>query len=134
MSVNRRRATNTIEVNLLARYLVIICLMGLAGLFFVYLKNQQQAVGNQARIVEAALREEEARNEALKAKITALTSRGALQHRLDEGYINLQAIRDTAIARVTPPAPAEADGVLRTASRDSESRIGPGAPQRAVNR
>jgi hypothetical protein len=134
MSVNRRRATNKIEVNLLARCMVVVCLVGLAALFFVYLKNQQQAVGNKARLVEAALREEESRNEALKAKITAMTSRGALQHRLDEGYITLQAIRDTAIARVTPPAPAEVDGVLRTASRDPESRFGPGVPQRSVNR
>ena len=134
MSVNRRRTTNTIEVNFLARWLVIVFLIGLAGLFFVYLKNQQHAVGNQSRLIEASLREEEARNDALKAKITSMTSRGALQHRLDDGYIILQAIRDTAIARITPPAPAEVDGVLRTASRDPESRFGPGVPQHAVNR
>jgi len=134
MNMNRRRTTNTIEVNFLAGWLVIVFLVGLAGLFFVYLKNQQHAVGNQCRLVESSLREEEARDEALKAKISSMTSRGALQHRLDDGYIALQAIRDTAIARVTPPAPAEVDGVLRTASSDLESRFGPGVPQRAVNR
>ena len=134
MSVNRRRPTNTIEVNLLARLVVVVCLIGLAALFFVYLKNQQQAVGNQSRVVEAALREEEERNEALKAKITALTSRGAIQHQLDEGHLSLQAIRDTAIARVTQPATDQVHGDLRTASRDTEGRFGPGAPQRAVKR
>jgi len=134
MNMNRRRTTNTIEVNFLAGWLVIVFLVGLAGLFFVYLKNQQHAVGNQCRLVESSLREEEARDEALKAKISSMTSRGALQHRLDDGYLALQAIRDTAIARVTPPAPAEVDGVLRTASSDLESRFGPGVPQRAVNR
>lgn len=134
MSVNRRRTTNTIEVNYLAGGLTIIFLFALAGLFFVYLKNQQHAVGNQSRMIEASLREEEARDDALKAKITSMTSRGALQRRIDDGYITLQAIRDTAIARVTPPTLAEVDGVLRTASHDPESRFGLGAPQRAMNR
>ncbi len=134
MKGNRRRATNTIQVNLLARWLVVVCILGIAGLFFVYLKNQQHAVGNQTRILESEIREMEARNEALKARITAMTSRGALQRRLEEGYIKLEQIRDTAIARVTPPAPAEPDGVLRTASRDPENRFGSEAPLRAINR
>lgn len=134
MNRNRRRPTNSIEVNFLARWLVGVFFLGLAGLFFVYLKNQQHAVGNQSRVVEASLREAEKENEALKAKITALTSRGALQRRLDEGYLRLEPIRDTAIARVTPALPAEADGVLRTASRDPDSRFGAGVSQRAISR
>jgi hypothetical protein len=134
MNGNRRRTTNSIEVNFLARWVVAVFFIGLTGLFFVYLKNQQHAVGDQARLVEHSLREVEARNEALKAKITAMTSRGALQRRLDEGYLKLEAIRDTAIARITPALPAEPDGVLRTASRDPESRFDVGAPQRALSR
>jgi cell division protein FtsB len=134
MNANRRRATNLIEVNFLSRWLVIVFLIGLAGIFFVYLKNQQHAVGDETRIVEAALNEAEAENEALAAKITALTSRGALQRRLDDGYLHLEAIRDTAIARVTPAMPAEPDGVLRTASREPESRLDVEAPQRSINR
>jgi hypothetical protein len=131
---NRRRATNAIEVNFLARMIVLVGFLGIAGLFFVYLKNQQHAVGNQARAVDAELRETEAKCEALQARITSLTSRGALQRRLDEGYIRLETIRDTAIARVTPPIPAEVDGALRTASRDTDTRFGPGVPQRVLKR
>ena len=134
MNTNRRRTTNSIEVNFLARWLVVVFLFGLAGLFFVYLKNQQHAVGDQTRVVDVALNEIEARNDALEAKITALTSRGALQRRLDEGYLHLEAIRDTAIARVTPALPATPDGVLRTASRDPEIRLDVVAPQRSINR
>lgn len=134
MNGNRRRPTNTIEVNVLARWLVAVFFLGLAGLFFVYLKNQQHAVGDQARMVEGALREAEAKNDALKARITAMTSRGALQRQIDEGYIRLEPIRDTAIARATVPVPAENDGVLRTASRDPEGRFGAVAPLRAVSR
>jgi len=134
MNGNRRRPTNSIQVNVLARWIVALFFVGLAGLFFVYLKNQQHAVGDQARLVEAAISEIEAKNDALKARITAMTSRGALQRRLDEGYLRLEPIRDTAIARVTPPLPAEPDGVLRTASRDPDGRFGAGAPLRAVSR
>jgi cell division protein FtsB len=134
MRANRRRPSNSIEVNFLARWLVVVLLLGLGGIFFVYLKNQQHAVGDQTRVVEAALREVEAKNEALAAKITSMTSRGALQRRLDDGYLHLEAIRDTAIARVTPAVPAEPDGVLRTASREPASRLGPDAPQRVINR
>jgi len=134
MNGNRRRPSNAIEINFLARWLGLVLMIGLAGLFFVYLKNQQHAVGDQTRQVEAALREIEATNEALKAQITAMTSRGALQRRLDDGYFKLEPIRDTAIARVTPALQAEPDGVLRTASRDPDSRLGLGVPQRAINR
>ena len=134
MNGNRRRPTNSIQVNVLARWIVAVFFVGLAGLFFVYLKNQQHAVGDQARLVEAAISEIEAKNDALKARITAMTSRGALQRRLDEGYLRLEPIRDTAIARVTPPLPADPDGVLRTASRDPDGRFGAGAPLRAVSR
>ncbi|MEI7962242.1 MAG: hypothetical protein WCI42_00255, partial [Verrucomicrobiota bacterium] len=129
-----RRTTNSLEVNVVARVIIWAFLVGMAALFFVYLKNQQHAVGNQARVTEAALREAQAKNEGLKARITAMTSRGALQRRLDEGYIKLDAIRDTAIARITPAVNAKEDGVLRTASRDPASRFGPGAPQRTINR
>jgi cell division protein FtsB len=134
MNGNRRRPTNSIEVNVLARWLVAVFFIGLGGLFFVYLKNQQHAVGDQARQVESALSEIEAKNDALKARITAMTSRSALQRRVDEGYIRLEPIRDTAIARLTPAQPAESDGVLRTASSDPEGRFGAGVPLRAVSR
>jgi hypothetical protein len=132
--MNRRRANNTIEAHGLVLCIGISLMIGLAGLFYVYLKNQQHAVGNQSRVVESCIREEEARNEALRAKITALTSRASLMHRVDEGYLRLQPVRDTAIARITPATPAEMDGVLRTASRDPAVRVGPGGSQRAVSR
>ena len=134
MSQNRRRPSNTIEVNFLARWLVLVFMIGLSGLFFVYLKNQQHSVGDQMREIEATLRGAEASNAALDARITGLTSRGALQRKLDEGYVKLEEIRDTAIARITPAQLAAPDGFLRTASHDPDSRFGPGASQRSINR
>lgn len=134
MNGNRRRPTNSIQVDFLARWVVAVVCIGLAGLFFVYLKNQQHAVGDASRTLESAIRETEAKNDALKARITAMTSRGALQRRIDDGYIRLEPIRDTALARITPTLPEEPDGVLRTASRDPVSRFSVGAPLRSVSR
>ena len=134
MKGNRRRATNAIEVNFVARMLVLGFLAGMAALFFVYLKNQQHAVGNKARLVEQQLHEYEARNIALEARITAMTTRGYLQRRLDEGYIHLEAVRETAVARITPPVSAETDGILRTASSEPVSGVITGAPQRVLKR
>jgi len=114
--------------------LVVGFLAGMAALFFVYLKNQQHAVGDKSRLAEQQLHEYEARDLALEARITSMTSRGYLQRKLDEGYIRLEAVRDTAVARVTAPAPAEPDGVLRTASREPGSGVLGGAPQRILRR
>jgi len=134
MKGNRRRANNAIEVNFVARMLALVFLAGMAALFFVYLKNQQHAVGDQSRLVEKELHGLEARNQALEARITAMTSRGYLQRKLDEGYIHLDPIRVTDVARITPPVSAQPDGVLRTASREPDSGVIAGVPQRTLRR
>lgn len=113
---NRRKANNSIEVPLLGQWLVIFFAIGLAGLFFVYLKNQQHALGEQTRLVEQKLVDLRAHNDALVARVMALTSRGALQRQLGEKYLDLVQIPETAIARITPAAASQDDKVLRTAS------------------
>jgi cell division protein FtsB len=119
MKGNRRRATNAIEVHFLTRTIFFGFLIGFAALFFVYIKNQQHSVGNESRQVEAELHEYTARNEALMANITKLTSRGYLQRKLDEGYIHLSAVRDSSMESTNPAIIAQPDGLLRTASRDN---------------
>lgn len=113
---NHRRANNGIEIPLLAQWLVIVFVMGFLGLFFVYLKNQQHALGEQTRIVEEKIMEFRAHHDALVAKVTALTSRGALQRRLDEKYLDLVPIPETAIARMNPLPARKEDRTMRTAA------------------
>jgi hypothetical protein len=117
---NRKKANNGIEVPLLTQWLILFFVLGLSGLFFVYLKNQQHAIGKQTRIIEEQLVGAHAHHDALIAKITGLTSRGALQHKLDEKSLDLVPIRETAIARITMPVPSQQDqDVMRTASIQS---------------
>lgn len=113
---NRRKANNCIEVPLLAQWLVIFFIIGLAGLCFVYLKNQQHALGEQTRLAERKTSDLRAHNDALIAKVTALTSRSALQRRLEEKYLELVQIPETAIARITPTEVQQNDKIMRTAS------------------
>ncbi|MFZ4116645.1 MAG: hypothetical protein ACOYK6_08010 [Chthoniobacterales bacterium] len=113
---NRRRSSNRIEVPLLAQWLVLFFMLGLLGLFFVYLKNQQHALGEQTRLVEQKISELRAHHDALIAKVTLLTSRGALQRRLDEKYLDLVPISETAIARTTPSRALGEERIMRTAS------------------
>lgn len=115
---NRKKANNGIEVPLLTQWLVLFFVFGLSGLFFVYLKNQQHELGKQTRIVEAQLVGTRAHNDALMAKITALTSRGSLQHKLDEKSLDLVSIRETAIARINNPLPVQEQDrdITRTAA------------------
>jgi hypothetical protein len=114
---NRKKTNNGIEVPLLTQWIILFFVLGLSGLFFVYLKNQQHAIGKQTHTIEEQLVGARAHNDALIAKITSLTSRGALQHKLDEKYLDLIPIRETAIARITMPLPSGQDqDVMRTAS------------------
>ncbi len=116
---NRRKANNGIEVPLLAQWLVVFFVIGLIGLFFVYLKNQQHALGEQTRLVELKISELRAHHDALIAKVTALTSRGSLQRKLDEKYLDLVPIPETAIARTTPSHASPEERAMRTASLPS---------------
>ncbi|MEO8205861.1 MAG: hypothetical protein ABI615_06740 [Chthoniobacterales bacterium] len=111
---------NRIAVRPLAAWLLAIFLAGAAGLCFVYLKNQQHVLGDQTRRYEKALAETNAKIEVVDAKITSLTSRTALLHRVQDGFIKLVPIEDTKIARLVPPGvePVRRTGEIRTAANE----------------
>ena len=114
-SENRRKQVNPVHFPSLIRWLLIALLCGSAGLVYVYIKNQQFALGEEIRQVERRIREIRAANEVLLARVTELSSRRTLQQRVAEGFISVKPIQDIAIARLTPPTEAVTDGVLRTA-------------------
>lgn len=114
--LSRRRQANEIHITPLAKWLVLALLVGASGLMFVYIKNQQHALGEQTRQVERQIREMKAQNEVLLARISMLSSRTALQRKLEQGLLALTPIQDHCIARLSPPTAAEDDGLLRTAA------------------
>lgn len=121
MNKNRRKHSNPIEISRVARWLCGALVLAGVGFAFVFLKHQQYGLGEQMRQVERQLSEARAYNQVLAAQVATLTSRPALQQKLTEGFVQMMPIQDTRIARLTPPAIAMPDGVLRTASAGTSS-------------
>lgn len=117
--IEYRRHSNPLHIAPLFRWLILAAMMGASGLIFVYVKNQQHQLGVKTREVERQIVEEKALNEVLLARISSLSSRAELMRKLQQGFIVLRPIQDNAIARLTPPGQAGAEGLARTAANES---------------
>ena len=100
MNSNTKRQTNRLQFAALFRGVVITAFLGVAGLSYVYLKNQMNVCCAQRKALEQELHDLIAENNVMEAQIARLTSRTALQRRLDEGFIKLVPINNQAIVRV----------------------------------
>ena len=100
MNLNSKRRTNRLCFASLLRGLIVTAFLGAAGLSYVYLKNQLHVSGTQRKGLEQELSELISENNVMEAQISRLTSRTALQRRLDEGFIKLVPITSQAIVRV----------------------------------
>jgi cell division protein FtsB len=107
--------SNPIQIGKILCVSAIVTTLLAIGLSFVYIKNQQFAIGEQIRQTERKIQQVRAENDVLLAKVTELTSRPALQARVKSGYIAVVNIRGDKIARLTPPVQATEVGTLRTA-------------------
>jgi cell division protein FtsL len=115
MNTNRRKQVNPVHFSSLIRCLLVAIFLGAGGLFFVYMKNQQFALAEEIRQIEKRIAGVRAQNETLLVRVTELSSRRVLQQKIAEGFIDMKPIQDNVIARLSSPASAVADGVLRTA-------------------
>lgn len=129
MNVNANRQTNRLQFAPLLRGVVITAFLGMAGLSYVYLKNQLHVCGTQRKSLEQELRELITENNVMDAQIARLTSRTTLQRRLDEGFIKLVPISNQAMVRVRSresnswvAADRGADDQLQTVSHDKGAR------------
>ena len=100
MTPNFKRQTNRLQFAALLRGVIITAFLGVAGLSYVYLKNQLHVCGTQRKGLEQELNELISENNVMEAQISRLTSRAALQRRLDEGFVKLVPITSQALVRV----------------------------------
>ena len=107
--------SNPIQIGKILCVSAIVAILLGTGLGFVYVKNQQFAIGEQIRQTERRIQQVRAENDVLIAKVTELTSRPALQARMKSGYIAVVNITSDKIARLTPPVQSTEAGTLRTA-------------------
>ena len=107
--------SNPIQIGKILCVSAIVTTLLAVGLGFVYIKNQQFAIGEQIRQTERKIQQVRAENDVLLAKVTELTSRPALQARVKSGYIAVVNNTGDKIARLTPPVQSTEVGTLRTA-------------------
>lgn len=100
MNPNAKRQTNRLQFAALLRGVIITAFLGVAGLSYVYLKNQMHVCCAQRKALEQELHDLISENNVMEAQIARLTSRTALQRRLDEGFIKLVPINNQSLVRV----------------------------------
>jgi hypothetical protein len=118
MHAPRRKHFNTVNAASLARWIVITIFVGLTGLIYVYLNLQLYHQGDRKKALENELVSTRAQNEVAKGQINVLTSHGAMQRRLKEGYLKMVPITERNIVRLSLPAhPLGEDGVQPVANK-----------------
>lgn len=113
MNRRRRKNFNPIDAPSLARWIVIAAFAAATGLSYVYLTVQLHHQGVQKNLLEQELVVIRTQNEDARVQIAALTSRTALQRRLQEGYLKMVPITEQSIVRLNSPARAAGEGEVQ---------------------
>ena len=98
MSALRQPSTATIRI--VPLMMIAFVTIAISGLVIVYLKNHLHSLGAQRVTLEREMKELAAKAAVNDAQIVNLTSRAALQRRLDEGFLKLVPIRAERLVRV----------------------------------
>ena len=117
MALNRRRHANALPIASIATWVLVCIFLGGAGLGYVYLKNQIHTTGSKIKALERELAELNTQDEVTRSKIASLSSRSALQRRLNEGFIKLIPISDDRLVRVEA-LPRKENNELRPVSNE----------------
>ena len=104
MSRSRRKNCNPVDAAGLARWIVLVAFLAIAGLSYVYLSLQLHRLGDRKKALETELADLRDQNEVTRMQIASLTSRAALQRRLKEGYLKMIPIAERNIVRLSMPA------------------------------
>jgi len=100
MNRNRRNITHSIKVASIFKVVVSTAILAIAGLSYVYLKNQLQQYGEIQRRLEHDLTEIRTANEAVRVQITQLSSRAVLEKKLAKNSLGLVPIASDQIVRL----------------------------------
>ncbi len=118
MPDNRRRHANTVPI---AKF--VVCLVAgtfalVAGLGYMWCKNQLYTTGAQIKKHEDELRHLRSRNEVASTNIAKHTSTAELQKRLDSGFIKLGHIANEQVVIVAAKSKPAAAGELRPVANE----------------
>ena len=102
MNPNSKRQNNRLQFAALLRWVVITAFLGVAGLSYLYLKNQLFVLGTHRHAMEQELRDLIAQNNVLENRVASLTSFTALQRKMDDGFLKMVPMAEHAVAHVRP--------------------------------
>src|ERR1700730_9507767 len=100
MTRNRRNITQSIKVASIFKVVVSTSILAIAGLSYVYLKNQLHQYGEIQHRLEYELTEIRTANEAVRAQITQLSSSSILEKKLAKNSLGLLPIASDQIVRL----------------------------------
>ena len=106
MNPNYRRQNSSGQFAAAFRWVIVFAFFSIAGLSYVYLKNQMHLSGVQKRALENELADLISQNNVMAVQIVQLTSPTALQHRLDEGFLKLIPISAQTVVQVRTADPS----------------------------
>ena len=118
MSFERKKHTNNLTLTTVAKWVLAAVFFGIAGLSYVYLKNQLHTIADENKVLENKLAELNTQNDVLRGSITALSSRSVLQRHLKEGFIKMVPVTDDRIVRVNALPVREVAGEIRAVSNE----------------
>ncbi|OAI42739.1 hypothetical protein AYO41_03765 [Verrucomicrobia bacterium SCGC AG-212-E04] len=111
------------SIRLVPLMMIAFVTIAISGLVIVYLKNHLHSLGAQRVMLEREMKDLAAKAAVNDAQIVNLTSRAALQRRLEEGFLKLVPIRADRLVRVRPSSE----------TRESVAMGGPAAPYQPVS-
>jgi cell division protein FtsB len=100
MNTQQKKITHSIQAASIFRVVLCTALLALAGLTYVYLKNQLHSYGDIQRRLERELTELRSENEVVSAQIASLSSRVVLEKRLAKNSLGLVPISTEQIVRL----------------------------------
>ena len=100
--MNRSYKNITYSIKVASIFKVVVCtaIVAMAGLSYVYLKNQLQEYGGIQRRLEHDLNQLRTANEAVRVQITQLSSRAVIEKRLAKNSLGLVPIASDQIVRL----------------------------------
>jgi cell division protein FtsL len=100
--MNRSHKDITYSIKVASIFKVVVCtaIVAVAGLSYVYLKNQLQQYGMIQRRLEHDLTELRTANEAVRVQITQLSSRAVLEKKIARNSLGLVPIASSQIVRL----------------------------------
>ncbi len=112
-----KKITHSIRAASILRVVVCTALLALAGLTYVYLKNQLYQYGDIQRRLERELVELRSESEVARAQIASLSSRVILEKKLAKNSLGLVPIASEQVVRLNQPHEAGQNELRVVANR-----------------